>query len=89
MTAREDLINYAVSTRTITADGLEPYVAAVEEEARAAGTLDQQRDLRRLELLEASLIDYINRGDTPGMVGHVLAGLLALASAQANDESPA
>jgi hypothetical protein len=89
MTAREDLINYAASTRTITADGLEPYITAAEEEAHAAGTLDQQRELRRLELLEAKLIDYINRDDTPDMVGHVLAGLLALASAQANDEFPA
>lgn len=87
MTAREDLIDYAASTRTITADGLEPYITAVEEEAHTTGTLDQRRELRRLELLESSLIDYINRDDTPDMVSHVLAGLLALAGAQANEET--
>lgn len=89
MNARDALINYAASTRTITDDGLAPYIDRVEREARTAGSLDQQRELRRLELMESSLIDYINRSDTPAMVGHILTGLLALANGQANDEFPA
>lgn len=36
MNARDDLINYAASTRTITADGLTPYLERVEREAGAA-----------------------------------------------------
>lgn len=79
MTARDDLIHYAASTRTVTADGLAPYIDRVEQEALIEGA-DRQRELRRLEALEQLLIDYIN-GDAPPMVGHILTGLMALASA--------
>jgi hypothetical protein len=57
--------------------------------AQTGNDLEQRRELRRLELLETSLIDYINRADTPDMVGHVLTGMLALISGQADDELPA
>lgn len=33
MAARDDLIAYAASTRTVTADGLEPHLDRVEREA--------------------------------------------------------
>lgn len=33
MDAREQLVNYAASTRTITADGIAPHIAAVEKAA--------------------------------------------------------
>ncbi|WP_327223048.1 hypothetical protein OG229_02570 [Streptomyces platensis] len=35
MTARDDLIRFAASTRTVTADGLAPYLDRLEAEARA------------------------------------------------------
>ncbi|MEU0589974.1 hypothetical protein [Streptomyces ardesiacus] len=35
MNARDALIEYAASTRTVTADGLAPYIDRIEKEARA------------------------------------------------------
>lgn len=35
MTARDDLIHYAATTRTVTADGLAPHLDRLEAEARA------------------------------------------------------
>ena len=35
MTARDDLIRYAATTRTVTADGLAPHLGRLEAEARA------------------------------------------------------
>ncbi|NEB92417.1 hypothetical protein [Streptomyces bauhiniae] len=50
------------------------------EQARADS--EKLRELHRLERLEASLIDYINHDSTPPVVGHILTGLLALASTE-------
>jgi hypothetical protein len=88
MNARNELYNYADDAH-LGGDYLDELLDRVEKEARTAGSIDQQRELRRLQLLESSLVDYINRDDTPPMVGHILTGLMALASVQANDEFPA
>jgi hypothetical protein len=87
MTARTELYNYADDAH-LGGEYLDELLDRVEEEARTAGSLEQQRELRRLELLERSLVDYINRDGTPAMVGHVLTGLMALAAGKANDEFP-
>jgi hypothetical protein len=88
MNARDELYNYADDAH-LGGDYLDGLLDRVENEARAAGSIDQQRELRRLQLLETSLVDYINRDDTPPMVGHILTGIMALANAKANDEFPA
>ncbi len=40
MNARDALIEYAASTRTVTADGLAPYIELVEKEAMAKALSD-------------------------------------------------
>ncbi|MFE7727406.1 hypothetical protein ACFU5D_16625 [Streptomyces anthocyanicus] len=40
MNARDALIDYAASTRTVTADGLAPYIDRVEKEAAAKALSD-------------------------------------------------
>ncbi|MCX4993432.1 hypothetical protein [Streptomyces sp. NBC_00568] len=87
MTARDELYNYA-DDANLGGEYLDELLDRVEREAKTAGDLDQRRELRCLELLEGSLIDYINRADTPAMVGHVLTGMLALANNQASEEAP-
>jgi hypothetical protein len=87
MNARDELYTYADDAH-LGGEYLDELLDRVEQEARTAGSLDQQRELRRLELIETNLINYINRADTPAMVGHILTGLLALAGAQASDEIP-
>ncbi|MEV4784015.1 hypothetical protein AB0K53_00925 [Streptomyces tuirus] len=54
MSARDALIAYAASTRTITADGLEPYIAAVEQEAAAKALSDAEETARGEYLADAT-----------------------------------
>lgn len=86
MTARDELYTYADAAH-LGGEYLDELLDRVEREAQTAGDLDQRRELCRLELLEGNLINYINRADTPSVVSHVLTGMLALAGAQANEET--
>jgi hypothetical protein len=88
MNARDELYNYADDAH-LGGEYLDELLDRVEEEARTAGSVDDQRSLRRLELLEASLVEYINGRDTPGVASHILTGLMALASIKVEEEFPA
>lgn len=66
----------------------DPDPGADEAQQPDAEEMHQRRELRRLELLESALIDYINRPGTPDMVGHVLAAMLSYTSSQADTEIP-
>lgn len=87
MSARDDLYNYADDAH-LGGEYLDQLLDRVEQEAKTAGDLEQRRELLRLKLLEGSLISYINRADTPAMVSHILTGMLALTSSQANEQIP-
>ncbi|WP_416476970.1 hypothetical protein [Streptomyces sp. LKA04] len=47
MNARDALIDYAASTRTVTADGLAPYIDRVEKEAAQAAIADTRKQVAR------------------------------------------
>ncbi|MFJ3984413.1 hypothetical protein [Streptomyces fungicidicus] len=83
-----DKIFHAMSFGPCSPNAARELLDRIEQEARTAGSVDQQRELRRLELLESSLVDYINHVDTPDMVGHVLTLLMTVAAGKANDEFP-
>jgi DNA-binding protein Fis len=54
MSARDDLINYAATTRTITADGLASYIDHVEREAAAKALSDAVETARGEYLADAT-----------------------------------
>ncbi|MFJ7998967.1 hypothetical protein ACIQ7D_17725 [Streptomyces sp. NPDC096310] len=67
MAARDDLIRYAASTRTVTADGLAPYIARVELQAAAhsrAEAADRATENRELRLNAMRAVDLIAAGQT-------------------------
>ncbi|MEU4051258.1 hypothetical protein AB0F09_18925 [Streptomyces olivaceus] len=47
MNARDALIEYAASTRTVTADGLTPYIDRIEKEAAAKAVAETRKRASR------------------------------------------
>lgn len=66
MNAREALIEYAASPRTVTADGLAPYIDRLEKETRTAAFTEASSSLRERAGELSELAEENMRSDLEG-----------------------